>query len=622
MSDTTDTAPAKRRSDSWPAVLRIPWIMASEFVDHVLLEPHRTGRLRAKNWPTGVATIVAVVVAAYVAAVALILFSAPLREALPLYISAGGIPFSFPRPLLWIIFVLLTLAVALLQTAAIHVSAWLCIFVTSLTVLITLFVGVTDAEIGVVSHGRLVTIAASIVLVAFVIVRRRRAFAWWEFVVVFGVIGFALAFSIGRASIAASAAGIDFGPVALTVVMFTIGQLALPSAIAAGSAVAELATSSALRAVGVVRRHLPIAALAIGLALLIGWRAWVVTETLIAGKSVSLLQLGSSLALVGVVVGAWVLVARLRPAASEATQTEAEESTGDHLTATALTDKLGDVAQPIGAGLAITFGPFVIGMLVLQVLFGYVGPGEWFSTTSEWLNLLSHTLTISLTRLAVGVLLVIVAVRWARRGGRVVPELLATIGVIILTLAIAALIGPGGWLWTSESLSVIASVACGALLVWFLVTRTLTVNRMTGLAVALLLTALFQQRDFVSDPLGALLGFTGVAFVLFGYVWGFLTSGSYANEGSARYPKPARVLIFLASTLFGVTVLAFTALARNPDSSINLGAFAGIGDQVFGTAVIVGALIAVVRATLADSESELEDERESRTSDTSETSGA
>lgn len=604
MSDTTDTAPAKRRSDSWPAVLRIPWIMASEFVDHVLLEPHRTGRLRAKNWPTGVATIVAVVVAAYVAAVALILFSAPLREALPLYISAGGIPFSFPRPLLWIIFVLLTLAVALLQTAAIHVSAWLCIFVTSLTVLITLFVGVTDAEIGVVSHGRLVTIAASIVLVAFVIVRRRRAFAWWEFVVVFGVIGFALAFSIGRASIAASAAGIDFGPVALTVVMFTIGQLALPSAIAAGSAVAELATSSALRAVGVVRRHLPIAALAIGLALLIGWRAWVVTETLIAGKSVSLLQLGSSLALVGVVVGAWVLVARLRPAASEATQTEAEEFTGDHLTATALTDKLGDVAQPIGAGLAITFGPFVIGMLVLQVLFGYVGPGEWFSTTSEWLNLLSHTLTISLTRLAVGVLLVIVAVRWARRGGRVVPELLATIGVVILTLAIAALIGPGGWLWTSESLSVIASVACGALLVWFLVTRTLTVNRMTGLAVALLLTALFQQRDFVSDPLGALLGFTGVAFVLFGYVWGFLTSGSYANEGSARYPKPARVLIFLASTLFGVTVLAFTALARNPDSSINLGAFAGIGDQVFGTAIVVGALVAVVDGVLTNREPE------------------
>src|SRR5690606_15737002 len=132
----------------------------------------------------------------------------------------------------------------------------------------------------------------------------------------------------------------------------TIGQLAIPSAIAAGAAVAELATSSALRAVGVVRRHLPLAALAIGLVVLLVWRAWVVAETILAGESVTPLHLASSLVLVAVIVAAWLLLARLRGARS-----------GPSPSAADLTDRLGSVAQPIGAGLAITFGPFVAAML-------------------------------------------------------------------------------------------------------------------------------------------------------------------------------------------------------------------------------------------------------------------
>ncbi|MBX3093815.1 MAG: hypothetical protein KF680_04635 [Cryobacterium sp.] len=588
------TAP-RSRVESWPAILRIPWLMLSEFVDHVLLEPHREGRLRAKDWPVGVVSIVVIAVIAYIVAVALILFSAPLRAALPLYVSAGGVSFSFPRALLWIFLVLLVLSVSLLQTAAMHVATWLCVLVTALTVLITLFVGVTDAELGAFSSGRLATIAASILLVVFVIVRRRSSFAWWEFAVVFGLLGLSLAFSIARAAVTASPGGVDLGPITLSVVMFTIGQLAIPSAIAAGSAVAELATSSALRAVGVVRRHLPVAALVVGLVALLSWRAWVVVETVRAGESVAPLQLGSSVALSALIVGAWLLLARLRGS-----------RVASPPSATELTDKLSGVAQPIGAGLAITFGPFVAAMLLLQVLFGYLGQADWLTTASGAIGLLSHSVTIGVTRLAVGVLLLVLAIRWAQRQRRVVPELLASIGVVVVTLSAASLFGPVRWLWTSESLSIVATIVCTGLLVWFLVARTLTVNRMAGLAVALLLTALFQQRDFVSDPLGAVLGFTGVAFVLFGYVWAFLTSGSYANEGSKRYPKPARILLFLASTLFGVTVLAYTALARNPDSAINLGAFADVGDQIFGTAIVVGALVAMLRGVLSDREPELD----------------
>lgn len=595
------SGPAERRSGAraWPAWLRVPWLMLSEFVDHVLVDPYREGHVKWGNWPRGMTTIAVIALTAWVAAVVMILFAGPLRAALPLHVSPGDVAFSFPRPLLWLFFVLLVLAVALLQAAAIHVTAWLSALVTGLTVLIVLFLGVSDVDLESVSAGRLSTIVTSVLLVVFVLVRRRARFVWWEFAVVFAILGLGLAAALARSTVAASESGADAAPLSLSVVMFTIGQLAIPSAIAAGSAVAELATSSALRAVGVVRRHLPVAALAVGLVLLIVWRGFSVVETLSSGESVAVTQFLASAILVAVIFGLLLVLARLR-----------RPSVVEPPSATALTDRLGDVAQPIAAGLAITFGPFVAGMLLFQVLFAYLGASDLLAAMIDSVRIFSHSATISLTRLVVGVVLILLAVRMARRRRRVVPELLGSIGVVIITIALASLTGAGAWLWSAEALSVIASVVCAGLLVWFLVTRALTLARMTGLAVALLLTALFQQRDFVSDPLGAILGFTGVAFVLFGYVWGLLTSGSYANKGSRAFPRPSRILIFLASALFGVTVLAYTALARDPDAAINLESFAVVGDQVFGTAIIISALVAVVGGVVRDREPEIDLPRE------------
>ncbi|HRN29290.1 MAG TPA: hypothetical protein PK890_06280, partial [Terrimesophilobacter sp.] len=429
--------------------------------------------------------------------------------------------------------------------------------------------------------------------------RRRRRFVWWEFAVVFAILGIGVAVALARSTMRAAELGADAGPLSLSIVMFTVGQLAVPSAIAAGSAVAELSTSSALRAVGVVRRHLPVAALAIGLGLVVVWRGWIVVETMREGVGVSPLQFATSASLVLVILGVTLALARLR-----GTGVKHPPS------ATELTDKLGSVAQPIGGGLAIIFVPFVMGLLIFQVLFAYGAQGDWLVSMMGAVQLLSHTVTIGLTRLAVGIVLLVLAVRWAKARKRVLPELLGSIGVVVITLAVASVIGAGNWLWTSEALTVIASAVCVALLIWYLVTRTLTTARTTGLAVALLLTALFQERDFVSDPLAALLGFTGVAFVLFGYVWGFLTSGSYANKGSSAYPKSSRILLFFASTLFGVTVLAYAALARNPDAAINLGSFAAVGDQVFGTAILIGALVAVIAGIIINREPDIDIETE------------
>ncbi|HEY9497395.1 MAG TPA: hypothetical protein VIQ78_00035 [Terrimesophilobacter sp.] len=581
----TEATVAARR---WPAALagglRVALAMLSEFFDHVVAEPYREGRLRGAAWPLGLRPIVVIAITGYGLAVAGILFSSALRESLALSVTVGSVSLSFPRPVLWVVLFLVVLAIALLQTAALHVSWWLASAVTALTVLVMVFAGALDNG-SLLSPGRVATLVGGLALIVFTLVRRRRAFRWWEFPVVLIVVGLTFAIATGQAAAQSAPSGIDFGPSVLSLVMSSIGQLAIPAAIAAGAAVAELSCSTALWAVGVVQRRLPAAALLIGLGVLVAWRIWVLAAAFLEREGGSPLQLLTSVLLIAAIAGVWFLQSRLRGG-------------GPPPSAAQLGEKLGSVATPIAAGLAATLAPIVVALLLLQVLFAYGVPLESVVWLQGAVGVLSTSTAVAIVRLAVGVALVVMSFLWAYKGRRTGPELIGGIGVVTATVAVAGLVGAGSWLWTSEGLTAVATLACFGLLAWYAARRQLTMPRVAGLAVALLLAAFFDQRDFVSDPLGALLGFTGVAFVLFGFVWAFLTSGGYANEGSPKFPQPARVLLLLANSVFGVTVLAFTALARDPNASINLGVFAGVGDQVFGTGLLAGALLAVLSSVV------------------------
>ena len=585
---TVDAAAKPQRAHSaLVRALLLAWSVVVEILDHVLAEPFREGRLRARAWPLGLRTIAAIAVGGYALAVLGIVFSGWLRESLELSVTVGIETLSFPRPVLWVLLVLVVLAMALLQAAALHVTWWLAAAVTCLTVLVLLFVGAFDTG-GLLSAGRVTTVAVSLGIIAFTLLRRRRRFAWWEFAVILAGVGLAFAVATGRAAAESAPSGIDFGPSVLSLVMSTLGQLAVPAAIAAGVAVAELSTSTALWSVGVVRRRLPAAAIIVGLAVMIVWRAWALGAVFTTEEGLGVVPVASSVLLVAMIGALWALLARLRG--------------GRRIvpSATRLAERTGAVAIPIAAGLAVTLAPLVVTLLVTQILFAYGVPLEAVVGAQAVVGLLTTSTAIAIVRLLVGLALVALSLFLARRGARTLPELLGGIGVVTATVAVAGLLGLGDWLWTSAGLTAIATLGCFALLGWFAIRRTLTIARVTGLTVALLLAAFFDQRDFVSDPLGAVLGFTGVAFVLFGFVWSFLTGGGGANKTSPKFPRPSRVLLFLANSVFGVTVLAFTALARNPDASINLGVFAGIGDQLFGTALLVGALLSVLSAVLAD----------------------
>lgn len=565
----------------------VAWSVVVEILDHVLGEPYREGRLRARGWPLGLRPVAVVAVGGYALAVLGIVFSGWLRESLELSVTVGSETLSFPRPVLWIVLFLVVLAMALLQTAALHVPWWLAAAVTALTVLVLLFAGSFDTD-SVWSPGRVAAIVASIGIIVFTVIRRRHRFAWWEFALLFAGIGIAFAVATGRAAAESAPSGVDLGPMALSLVMSTLGQLAVPAAIAAGAAVAELSTSTALWSVGVVRRRLPATAIVVGLAIVVVWRAWALVGNLTSEERPGAAPLASSVLLVVVIGLLWYVLARVRG--------ERRAVPG----AIELAESTKSSAVPIAAALSITLAPVVTVLLATQILFAYGVPFDAIVGGQVAARLLTTSTAIALVRLLVGLTLLVLSIVLARRGARTIPELVGGIGVVTVTVAVAGLLGLGDWLWTSDGLATVATVGSFALLGWFAIRRTLTLARVTGLTVALLLATAFVERDFVSDPLGAVLGFTGVAFVLFGFVWSFLTGGESANANSRRFPRPSRVLLFLANSVFGVTVLAFTALARNPDASINLGVFAGIGDQLFGTALLVGALLSVLATVLAD----------------------
>ena len=129
--------------------------------------------------------------------------------------------------------------------------------------------------------------------------------------------------------------------------------------------------------------------------------------------------------------------------------------------------------------------------------------------------------------------------------------------------------------------------------------RRLTRQRALAFAGILILSALFSSRDFISDPLGFLLGFSGAALVLFGLTWDLLTGSGWGNGDSRRFPRPTRVLLVLTNSVLTMTVLAYAALVRDGSTTIYLDPYAEFGDLIFGTALLAAAVIGGLRRGLA-----------------------
>lgn len=558
----------------------------------IVVTPIREGRLRDTGWPPGLTPVVALGTGAFVFAVALILSAPALRALLPLTATVGASTLSLPRALLSAIFWLVIMALALMQTAALHVHRVVAIVLTTMTVLSVLFIGAIDlgpdgAGGVTVTAGKLTSVVVAGGLVALTVLRRRARFAWWEFPLVLALLGLSAAVAVGASSMQSAVFGIDVGPTALSIVMSSIGQLAVPAAIAAGLVVAQVALTASRAVVGVVRRstggtarRLPVA-LVVLLVVVAAWRvADVVVPMVVAGGPDSELfaaMPGSALLLACVAAG-WFVLARRRGASVSA----ADE----------LDSAIDRIAMPVAIGLSITIAPIVVMLLLVQVAASWGAPVELQASGLELATVLGSAAVATVVRTLVGVSLIVVSVAFVARLPRGAAELLLAIGVIALSATLPTLLGVTAP-WSSDALAVWVALVTAAVVVVLAVRGALDEERAALLAMALVLSAALAWREVIADPLSIVIGSSGVALVLFGFVWGFVTEARTTHGDSPRYPTAARVLLFLANAVFGVTVLAFAVLARNLDVPLNLDDFAQFGDQLLGTALILSAVLAV-----------------------------
>ncbi|UTT61993.1 hypothetical protein [Microcella humidisoli] len=571
----------------------------------IIVDPIRRGRLRDTDSPRGLGPIVVVGVVAFCLAVALILGAPLVRSISPLTVSVGSIVLSLPRLLLPTIFWLVILSLALMQTAALHTRRRTTVVLTIMTSLVLLFIGSLDLGAdgagGVsITPGKIVSMLAVVGIILLVVLRRRSVFAWWEFPLVLAITGLSTVVSLGRSAAQAAPFGLDFGPTTASLVMSSLGQLAVPAALAAGVAVAEFAIGASTTAVAAVHRPLENArrrgvlrsvslVLIIAFVLVALWRVIELALGLATGSGVvvEVRDLPLSIGIVLAIAGLWWGIARARR--SSATRIDDVMS------------RLDDAGLPVAAALSITLAPVVVLLLAAQVVTAWGADGAAVGVVFVIADALRGTVALTIVRGAVGIALIVIAFVLARRGARGLPELLAAIGLFALLSVLPALVS-APLTWSSPALAVVIALGTLTLAVVLAVRRRLDARRIALLTVALLLSAAAAWRDVLADPLSAVIGASGIALVLFGFVWGFVTDADITHGESAAYPRPARVMLFLANAVFGVTVLAFGTLARDLGAAIDLDAFAQFGDELLGTALILAAVMAVwATATARDS---------------------
>ena len=548
-----------------------------------LVDPIVAGRLRDQGWPYGLRAIVVAGYVAFAIAGLTVIFSGLIRSADELTIS-GFESLGLPRTAVIGLVVLLSFGVSAFMNAALHGPWWLRIFGLLFGLAI---VGIWSLRDPTTVGGPSMLVVAMVLLAAlviFVVVRWRGRFAWWEFAVIWLLVGAGMLIGVLQAR-TIRRFGFDLTAQLLQQTALLLGSLALPAALIAGASVAEItvrATVAATRSATRLGRRR--GAVIILLAVLAVRAAQFVRE-----------WLGRDPVSQGLIAYVPAMVIVLGFTALGVAATRAGHRRGAAPAVSELSDELGRVGFLIALAMTVTLLPVQIVISIVQI----VGTLDLGGEVAGWAfnpTPISSEI-VDPYRVALGVVLLVLASRAARRGATGRALVLGCIGIMLIALArnlvlrdaTAAPIDP----------DVLNSVATAAVLLAILITalrRRMTTERALAFAGILILSALFSYRDFISDPLGVLLGFSGAALVLFGLTWDLLTGAGWGNGDSARFPRPTRVLLVLTNFVLTMTVLGYAALIRDGSTTIYLDPYAQLGDLIFGTALLAATVIAVFDA--------------------------
>jgi hypothetical protein len=548
-----------------------------------LADPIREGRLRDVGWPRGLTSIVVAGYAMFVLAGLVVMLSGSIRRGSTMIIS-GSLGVGLPHSAVWALLVLLSFGAAAFMTAALHAPWWLKVLGLLFVLIILGMWSLRASSLSGWVGWPYVAGAIMVAIAIFVIVRWRGRFAWWDFAVLWLLIGAGMTVGVVEDR-AAKQFGFDADALLLQETASVLGYLALPAATLAGASVAEVtvrATVSATRsAQRLTHRRWPYLILLVILA----GRAVQIVRQLLSRDPVSggvLAYLPAVAIVIGFAVLGTVLLTLSRRRESSPIVSE-------------LGDEFGHVGFVIAVALTGVLLPVQILLAVVQVL-GQLDPGGAVSKQSLNITPLISD-AVDPLRVLIGVVLVVLAVRAARRGRPGRGLVLGCTGVMLIALARNLLLGDATAAPIDpDVLNVVATAAVVVAVLVTLVRRRLGPERALAYAGVLILCALFSYRNFISDPVGFLLGFSGAALVLFGLTWDLFTGSDWGNGDSRRFPRHARVLLVLTNAVLTMTVLAYAALIRDGSTTIYLDPYAQFGDLVFGTALLAAAVIAVFDA--------------------------
>jgi hypothetical protein len=554
-------------------------------VRQTVLEPISNGRLRDLDWPYGLRSIVLIGYAAFGVAAATVILSGFLRRHSSLIVSATGL--GLPEQMVWPLVLLLSFSVACCVSAALHGPWWLKLLGMLFALIV---IGTWSLRRGsLVGWAGWPVIAAALMagVVVLVIIRWRRRFAWWEFAACWALIGLGMTVGVAETRYAKSF-GTDFNPLNLQQTAAFLGYLVLPAAALAGASVAEItvrATVSATEnAQRLTQRAWPYVILALVVGVRLAQAAWQIAhrDPVVHGWAALLWAAGLVLAF-ALVSAALLRISRRRgsvPLVSE------------------LSDELGRVGFAVAATLVAVILPVQVFLVVVQVFASLARNGANSTFAYDPAPILDRVIDPS--RVVMGLALLVLAVLAARRGQANRALLLGGIGVMLTMLARQLVFGDRAAPINQDGVNLVTStliiVAAGV----SLVRHRLTQRRAVAFAGVLILCALFSYRDFISDPLGSLLGFSGAALLLFGLSWDLLTDSGWGNRDSKRFPRSTRVMLVLTDYVLTMTVLAYAALIRDGSTTIYLDPFAEFGNLIFGTGLLAAAVVAMLDATWQD----------------------
>jgi hypothetical protein len=565
---------------------RRPAVAVRSVVDQAVLAKVRGGRLRDESWPYGLRAVVVVGIALGALATLLALFAGPIRGWSDLSVP-NSLTSSVPDALVWLLVLLLAFCLALLTTAAIHGPWWLSVLgLLSVGLLLGAWSIATSTTRGVVVAAGIPVLAMAALLVLLV-TRRRRGLAWWEFPLVLGLIGLVLTLCLHAFATSDRLLGFRFAPIFLDQTLGLLTFLVLPAAFAAGAAVAEIAVGLTLVATRTAQRRTagswPYVVLA----------AVVVIRLAQEGRRLSGFDPVSSgwvavLPAVGLVVAfaglGWV-ISRFAPVGAVPVAT--------------LPDDLGRIAVPVGAAVIAMLLPVYVFLFGFQIVVGLnpAAAPDGFDPSPLVDRLVDGF------RVVLGLLLVGLALWQARRGRGGLALVLGGAGLMLAALGVRLLTGYRWALWLDpDALVSVVTVVALVTVLWLLARRALSRDRAVGLAAVLALAVLLSVRSLIVDPFGVLLGYGGVAFVLFGVTWDFLTGSDWANADGRRIRQPVRVLLALGYPLLTVTIVAADALIRRPRTFSDVNAFAELGELVLGTSLLAAAVVVLLSAVRANRE--------------------